>query len=670
MLSLAKIKLHNICQYFDHEVELAPGMSAVVGRNGIGKSNLCRALVYGLTGIVDGSWGSQTDLQKDGTTDPGYVQVEMRDGNVEYTVRRYSIKPNAGKTFQDALTIVKGSETSLLAVRRKEVNTELEKLYGVSCQILFQICWVRQGRLDALMTAPAGVINPMLQLMFSMQRFEKVRDVLATVIGDVARFPDVSYDISQAEKALAELALPGNIADLKARRELLAKTRMEFAVATQGGAMSMSERDKALVFVQKQAERLREFLDKVKPKLGPRPDVPESLDVTQFWSQYNSLRAEIDAVKGRLHEQEMERGTQTVRFDAVYPNGMLMLDEHNKMYDKLKDVPKTCHLCGGTVVNVEAYSNARCKMLTGCDTFKDWQHQAAQEEREHNERVNKIRSKIDECDKRIAELKEVLEKHETEMKLLEDMKEAVQAFGAWSQLESEIRSAESSLKMAEADIEKYQTCRVYPDDVDVQMRQLDVEIADIDARLDDADVAAKRQSTLQTMLDMYKAQQEKAELSSKVINVLTTLRDLFSAGNAQSIYLNGRIDMMNNLLDEYMKAAEMPFRLYLDKEEHVFKYETADGFLHPADHLSGAQKSMSAVALQMALITVVAPNINVCILDEPAEALDGSNKVLMADMLARMSRMLPSVDGTMLVVTRDQQIIDSCGSTIEIGEQS
>lgn len=667
MLSLAKIKLHNICQYFDHEVDLAPGMSAVVGRNGIGKSNMCRALVYGLTGIVDGSWGSQTDLQKDGTTDPGYVQVEMRDGNVEYTVRRYSIKPNAGKTFQDALTIIKGNETSLMAVRRKEVNTELEKLYGVSCQILFQICWVRQGRLDALMTAPAGVINPMLQLMFSMQRFEKVRDVLATVIGDVARFPDVSYDISQAEKALAELALPDNLADLKARRELLENTRIEFMQASRDGAITVSQRDKALAFVRTTADEARRWLDA--NKLGPRPDVPEDIDIGVFWAECGQVSQDLSMVRGQQSQYRSAIDRDKIILDSIGPIDKVV-EDNNHMRETLMDIPKTCHLCGGTVVNVEAYSNARCKMLTGFDTIGEWEAWAKDEECKDIERRNRLSFNIAECEASLDVLSGRLHGLESRMLDLNGLMPKVKELGAWDSLRRERSKVEERLSMAESDIERYEHCKVYPDDIEIQRARLAEEISKLDGQIEEAETIERKQSILKIQLGMYRTQQDKAELSSKVINVLTTLRDLFSAGNAQSIYLDGRIDMMNNLLDEYMKAAEMPFRLYLDKDEHVFKYETADGFLHPADHLSGAQKSMSAVALQMALITVVAPNINVCILDEPAEALDGSNKVLMADMLSRMSRMLPSVDGTMLVVTRDQQIIDSCGSTIEIGEQS
>ena len=39
------------------------------------------------------------------------------------------------------------------------------------------------------------------------------------------------------------------------------------------------------------------------------------------------------------------------------------------------------------------------------------------------------------------------------------------------------------------------------------------------------------------------------------------------------------------------------------------------------------------------------------------------------DLFQRMNRMLPSIGGTMLIVSRDQQLIDSCESVININQQ-
>ena len=139
-----------------------------------------------------------------------------------------------------------------------------------------------------------------------------------------------------------------------------------------------------------------------------------------------------------------------------------------------------------------------------------------------------------------------------------------------------------------------------------------------------------------------------------------------SQQRGQARYLKARIEQLNSRLARFMRLTEMPFSLKLDPDERVFTFTTQDGYVHPAVHLSGAQKSMSAVALQMALLAVMRPGMNLYLVDEPAEALDGANKLVLAGMFHRLNKMFANMDGTMLVVTRDEQIVESCENNIEI----
>ena len=83
MLIVTRLKLENICQYDSIDVPIATGLMAVCGRNGSGKSTLLRGLMYGLTGLVDGSWDTQANLQKDGCAVPGRYVV--------YVVNHYRV---------------------------------------------------------------------------------------------------------------------------------------------------------------------------------------------------------------------------------------------------------------------------------------------------------------------------------------------------------------------------------------------------------------------------------------------------------------------------------------------------------------------------------------------------------------------------------------------------
>lgn len=73
-MKITKVKLFNFCQFSSLEFEPMSGTTRIYAPNGSGKTNFLRGLVYGLTGWFDPSWGNQSDLQKDGTSNPGYAE--------------------------------------------------------------------------------------------------------------------------------------------------------------------------------------------------------------------------------------------------------------------------------------------------------------------------------------------------------------------------------------------------------------------------------------------------------------------------------------------------------------------------------------------------------------------------------------------------------------------
>lgn len=184
-MQITRLRLHNICQFANFETTFSPGLIALCGRNGSGKTTLIRSLVYGLTGLVDGSWGTQQNMQKDGTIDAGFVEVDIADGaDAVYTIRRYS---TSGVKFPDSVSRTSGDgPPQRVAIRRRDVDAYLQQLYGISCQLLFQICWGRQARMDALLTAPPALVNSSLSSIFDMRYVESIREKLKLQLDTVA----------------------------------------------------------------------------------------------------------------------------------------------------------------------------------------------------------------------------------------------------------------------------------------------------------------------------------------------------------------------------------------------------------------------------------------------------------------------------------------------------
>ena len=173
-----------------------------IGRNGSGKTSLLRALVYGLTGLVDGSWGSQQSLQKDGSVVVGSVEVDFTDGSETYTVKRCAA---ASPKFPD---VVFDSKGNTLAQRRQKVNDYMETVFGMPCPLMFQVCWGRQGELASLLKATPATVSTFLSQVFDTKQLEKIREKLKLQLDTIAQFPSSCGDSLQADKEALEALLP------------------------------------------------------------------------------------------------------------------------------------------------------------------------------------------------------------------------------------------------------------------------------------------------------------------------------------------------------------------------------------------------------------------------------------------------------------------------------
>ena len=225
MFRLTGLRLTNICQHAALTTDIKPGLTAVIGRNGSGKTSLLRALVYGLTGFVDGSWGSQQSLQKDGSVVVGSVEVDFTDGSEIYTIKRCAA---ASPKFPD---VVYDSKGNTLAQRRQKVNDYMETVFGMPCPLMFQVCWGRQGELASLLKATPATVSTFLSQVFDTKHLEKIREKLKLQLDTIAQFPSSYKNSLQADEASLK-ALPSE-EQLQAAVDILSANHTKAAESLQ-----------------------------------------------------------------------------------------------------------------------------------------------------------------------------------------------------------------------------------------------------------------------------------------------------------------------------------------------------------------------------------------------------------------------------------------------------
>ena len=691
MLIVTRLKLSNICQYDEINIPIATGLMAVCGRNGSGKSTLLRGLMYGLTGLVDGSWGTQTNLQKDGVAVPGYVVVTLRDDQTgkEYIVKRYA---TAGAKFADSVTEYADGNYKKVATRRKTVDAYLGDLYGISVQLLFQLVWGRQGQLDLLLTAPAAYVSTFLSNVFDMSYLEALRGKLRTAISTIAAYDDMTSSIQAAEKEKTQLTAWIQEQQQKVDAIVAKLTPLyeqHTTLQQQMNELSRGEFEKTAVLQAARADLLK-LLDPL-DRLIHTPEYDEFRELSHSAIDEAIVEAVADldgCAKGiedvtRLIVQQqdaiqkcmLEKKDVESRIVSLTDVLNTVTEARQKLADSVfHEGTDNCILCGSHVNNTESY----VKQLLWLVGYEDveasdvWDKPFNDRIAELQQQLNEARRDKDDVDYAIKEanktigiLQNKVNAYKEATGIAQKKRDLLRNIFTWQEKTQHIIEIDEQLKDADTS-DAYKTLNDAFEAVcnDIQtgegyQRVLEEEIIKAKAQIASKDDYIAK---LQVIHDQ-------AEVNNSARDMLTLLRDVFSQQRAQARYLASKADELNARLASFLEMTGMPFNLYLDKDQRVFKYISEGGFEHPTAHLSGAQKNISAVALQMALVEVISPNINLFLFDEPSEALDTENKIIMAELFKRMNRLLPSIGGTMLIVSRDEQLIEACENTININSK-
>ena len=685
MLTLKSLELSNICQYKSMKLEFSEGLTAITGKNGSGKSTLLRGLMYGLTGIVDGSWGTQANLQKDGTVVPGYVIVTLKaDGKRTVSIKRFS---TSGVKFPDTLVIEDPDGNTQQFQRRQTVDAELEKMYGIPCSLLFQLCWGRQGQIDSLLTAPGGVISNFLADLFDTKRLEVLREAIKVQLNTVATFSDDCIDryaklqeeVKQLSDDYAVIKLEHvNISGVfDQAKQLYEEFSSKLTQEQLNDINALSSYKEQLAGYDKSVQDYEKSVNSYSQYRGQNTGEPE--EVAEYFKRMLQETTEaIDALDVKIYGLEKERNvlfadsvkysTQLAQIDAKTAALNLQVDAVARSVPEDTNI---CDACGGEVHDKKRYVSFFVKLLTQ-NQFTDYEEASTALEDEL-QKLDTIRTHVTEslesAKKRTEEIPALLKDLDVQKEKLVHEKACYQGhIEAAGRLRMYLDGLRHAKEARQSLFDKVKMLEGIKDTAEKLAQAREARDAAERAFLDvDKRLSLARQACDYKIREAEEAkkQVENRDVSKAVIEVMTILREAMSKQKAQSIYFQHKKAELNARLATLMVNTSMPFTLRL---ESIFEFTTVDGYKHPAGHLSGAQKTISAVSLQMALLEVVRPSINLFLFDEPTEALDMENTAIMTEMFARMNHMLPSIGGTMLIVTRDQQLIEGCENTVDVTE--
>lgn len=162
---IEKIVLNNFCQHRERKEMLGSGMVGIVGKNGNGKTNFVRSLLFALSGDAGGAGKKEDDVTKGESS--GYVELFFTIGDKDGYVKRYM---NNSRT-----TLKFGGEEFKSA---KDADAAIYGILGISSKLLREVVFVGQGCIENMLFERPADRAKAFSALFGTDSMERIRDLL------------------------------------------------------------------------------------------------------------------------------------------------------------------------------------------------------------------------------------------------------------------------------------------------------------------------------------------------------------------------------------------------------------------------------------------------------------------------------------------------------------
>jgi len=192
-----RIILRNFCQHQFREIVFGPGMTAIVGPIGSGKSNILGAMKYALTGKHPNKGTKEDNIcQWIGPTETSGVDFTFSHAGTRATVKRHLLPTTAQTTLSiDGVTQPIRGDT--------KVNEKIMEILGIDAEILNDVAIVDQGDIFGFMDKTPAKRSAAFAKLFRTDVAEEVWQALGKHVGGLS-IPTVAVDVDSVERALGE----------------------------------------------------------------------------------------------------------------------------------------------------------------------------------------------------------------------------------------------------------------------------------------------------------------------------------------------------------------------------------------------------------------------------------------------------------------------------------
>jgi DNA repair exonuclease SbcCD ATPase subunit len=708
MLILRKLKLVNACQHVELERELKPGIVAIVGPNGSGKTNLMQLVRASVTNTYAAMAGKKADNinRLSAIDEPSYVETTWQVDAGNMLIRRSFRNSDAGLWLNNQ---------RLVGAKNDDITAKAVELAGVAAKVfddfLFanftQLTCVANGTkearvsliqplcgLDRLPTVDrylrdAAVASETLIESFdqsaldsalakwSQCRFD-VKAVVSDAVELTASLPsagyiqqqrtllreyqeqrqwqqDLSLAIDRKRKAKAEYVVAADTADEskvaadQAAAELLAAKQAYDACAADKLAA-----DKWKTYLSDQS-RLQKILDKPLPV---EPDKPADKTAEELSADIEYAKLQLSLVTKARSQAKTGKKFQCGACRNLVEASQAYFEQLEAEYSELK------RSIDDLQVRFKVMQGYSRSMLEYRDALRDAQRDKASAKQQLQSLQRPPQASFNEDDAAMAAAR------------LKAAKTAEQAASA-SDRESSNRlaAAKARYDAAVADVHRRKAEKSH------EASKLTAKAAaDIEATLAAYDEANQKHTALklreaglrgqagELAASVRKLRAERRKLRSRQqwLLVLKRSRDVLKRDRLPSRVIAVMLRRTTKRLNEYLAKFGVPFSAAADPEQFSFLIRHRDGTREPASRLSTGQSLCLGIAFWLARSDVFAGQLPLFWFDEPVANLDAERKVQVAELFGKLGVELAANGRQGIVITHDEAIIRTATQVIQL----
>lgn len=461
---LNSVRLEDFISHKKTIIDLAYGINVVVGPNGAGKTSILDAISFALFNDYSNR-GKKENLINSGAR-RCRVGLAFTEGGIPYDVE-WSMERK--RSAHGSLFRYKDGKRSLLARDgERSVVPEIEKILGLDKNMFSQSIYVRQGEIEALVTARPGERKELISKLLGVEDLEAAWGNIKTVI---QTYHDIQIELKSEvdQKTVIEKERKGYETKSKELEESLAAIREdldEIESKIQGTQIVLEQlkgKKKAFDGCEKEKSIIEENIANIKETLEKEKD--ELTTAVQAEEVLNRLRDDVS----KLHFLD-----DYVRSLAVKDKQEIKLQS---LQGKLNEIEQLTETVEQNSKNYELYrekeqllkeKKKERRKYEGADTAEERARKRALEcEREKEKRESNLNKELEKCSKALGEnvdvdnVEAVLERKNKELQDVAEQldKRTITGTGAVSVLEERMKELDENLsKLSNESLKTCPTC--------------------------------------------------------------------------------------------------------------------------------------------------------------------------------------------------------------------